>query len=202
MILPTATYRLQLREGVDFDAAIAYLAHLAEMGISHLYLSPVFTAAPGSTHGYDVTDPSEIDPALGGREGFERLSDAAQAAGIGLILDIVPNHTAFSLDNPWLVDVLRHGQDSRYAPHFDIDWEAGPLVLPWLEEPFEALAEQGKVGRSGDTLRIGELAIPLRPGVGDGGSAGAARGAGLACGALGARTRRGHAQAFLQRDRA
>ncbi|WP_099911229.1 malto-oligosyltrehalose synthase [Puniceibacterium antarcticum] len=165
MILPTATYRLQLREGVDFDAAIAYLGHLVEMGISHLYLSPIFTAAPGSTHGYDVTDPSEIDPALGGREGFKRLSDAAQAAKIGLILDIVPNHTAFSLDNPWLVDVLRHGQDSRYAPHFDIDWEAGPLVLPWLEEPFEALADQGKVIRSGETLRLGELAIPLRPGV-------------------------------------
>ena len=164
MKLPTATYRLQMRNGVDFDAAVAYLPHLRDLAISHLYLSPIFTAAPGSTHGYDVTDPGAIDPVIGGRDGFERLSDAARDAGIGLILDIVPNHTAFTLDNPWVVDVLRHGRDSRYARHFDIDWEAGPLTLPWLEEPFEALLEQGRVARTGDSLHIGNIDIPLRPG--------------------------------------
>jgi (1->4)-alpha-D-glucan 1-alpha-D-glucosylmutase len=164
MKLPTATYRLQLRGGVDFAAAAEFLPHLKSLGISHLYLSPIFTATPGSTHGYDVTDAGEIDPVLGGRAGFEALSAAAQTAGVGLILDLVPNHMAFSLSNPWLSDVLRHGQDSRYAGHFDIDWGEGPLVLPWLDQPFEALLAQGKVSRVDDTLIIGELALPLRPG--------------------------------------
>ncbi len=165
MILPTATYRLQLRCGIDFDAAAAYLPHLADLKISHLYLSPIFTATQGSTHGYDVTDPGEIDPALGGRDGYERLSRAAQAAGIGLILDLVPNHTAFTLENPWLTDVLKTGRDSAFAPHFDIHWDEGPVILPWLEQPFEALLEQGRVSRDGDMLRIGDLALPLRPDV-------------------------------------
>ncbi|WP_102108313.1 malto-oligosyltrehalose synthase [Oceaniglobus roseus] len=162
MKLPLATYRLQLRDGVDFDAAIAFLPHLTDLGITDLYLSPIFTATPGSTHGYDVTDPTEIDPALGGRVGFDRLSEAAQAAGIGLILDLVPNHTAFSLDNPWLIDVLREGRDSRHAKYFDIDWDEGPLVLPWLEQSFEALLAAGEVARDGDGLRIGGLTVPLR----------------------------------------
>ncbi len=164
MELPVATYRLQLREGIDFDAAAEFLPHLVDLGLSHLYLSPIFTATPGSTHGYDITDPTCIDPALGGRAGFDRLSDAAQAAGIGLILDLVPNHTAFDLSNPWLADVLRHGRGSRFAAHFDIDWDEGPLVLPWLEQPFEALVQEGAVRRDGDTLRIGDLRIPLAPG--------------------------------------
>lgn len=164
MTLPVATYRLQLREGVDFDAAIGFLPHLKDLGISHLYLSPIFTATTGSTHGYDVTDPTRIDPALGGDAGFERLADAAASAGIGLILDLVPNHTAFSVENPWLADVLRHGQGSRFAGHFDIDWDAGPLVLPWLAHPFEALLEQGEVVQRDGCLVIGGLSVPLRPG--------------------------------------
>lgn len=164
MILPVATYRLQLRNGIDFDAAAAFLPHLTDLGISHLYLSPIFTAVPGSTHGYDIIDPGEIDPALGGREGFDRLSRAAQGAGIGIILDLVPNHTAFHLANPWLCDVLRHGRDSRFARHFDIDWDEGPLVLPWLAEPFDALLAAGQVVRDGDALRIGEMSVPLRAG--------------------------------------
>ncbi|MBU0862387.1 MAG: malto-oligosyltrehalose synthase, partial [Alphaproteobacteria bacterium] len=107
MIPFTATYRLQLREGVDFAAAERYLPHLKANGISHLYLSPIFAAQTGSTHGYDVIDPNVIEPSLGGDDGFARLAAAAQAAGIGIIIDIVPNHTAFSLENPWLRDVLR-----------------------------------------------------------------------------------------------
>ncbi|WP_371158094.1 malto-oligosyltrehalose synthase [Jannaschia sp. 2305UL9-9] len=162
MRIPTATYRLQLRDGVDFDAAIAFLPHLTDMGISDLYLSPIFTAAPGSTHGYDVTDPSQIDPVLGGRDGFDRLATAAQAAGIGLIIDIVPNHTAFCLDNPWLMDVLRHGRNSAYCGHFDIHWDEGALILPWLTAPFEALLTDGKVHATEDTMVIDGLSLPLR----------------------------------------
>ena len=164
MKLPTATYRLQLRNGIDFVAATDFLPHLQDLGLSHLYLSPIFTATPGSTHGYDVTNPNEIDPVLGGRAGFDALSDAAKAAGIGLILDLVPNHMAFTLDNPWLLDVLRHGQDSNYAAYFDIDWDEGALVLPWLDQPFEALLEQGKVCLADGAMRIGDMDIPLRPG--------------------------------------
>ncbi|EJL35002.1 malto-oligosyltrehalose synthase [Novosphingobium sp. AP12] len=118
-----ATYRLQLRCGVDLDRARDLLPWLGELGVSHLYLAPPFHAASGSTHGYDVIDPTRIDPAIGGDAAFERLSEAAQSAGIGIVLDIVPNHMAFTPENPWLADVLRHGRESQYAPVFDIDWD-------------------------------------------------------------------------------
>jgi (1->4)-alpha-D-glucan 1-alpha-D-glucosylmutase len=162
-----ATYRLQLREGMTFARAAGLLPALEDLGISHLYLSPIFTAAAGSTHGYDVTDPTAIEPALGGREGFERLAAAARDHGIGLLLDIVPNHTAFALDNPWLRDVLRHGERSRWARHFDIDWSKGRLVLPFLPDPFEAMLEAGAIraadGEDGPELVAGDLAVPLTP---------------------------------------
>ncbi|NEX47787.1 malto-oligosyltrehalose synthase [Pseudotabrizicola algicola] len=166
-MLPLATYRLQMRNGVDFDTVIADIDALTRLGISHLYLSPVFTATTGSTHGYDVTRPDEIDPALGGLEGFRRLAEAARARGLGIILDIVPNHTAFSLENPWLVDVLRHGQASRYAQHFDIDWSAGRLVLPWLARPVQALLAEGALhvgqdARLGPVLVVDDLRLPLQ----------------------------------------
>ncbi|WP_394152203.1 malto-oligosyltrehalose synthase [Loktanella salsilacus] len=166
MIPMTATYRLQLRNGVNFAEAERYLPHLTANGISHLYLSPIFAAQTGSTHGYDVIDPNLIEPALGGEKGFARLATAAQAAGIGIIIDIVPNHTAFSLENPWLRDVLRHGAESRFAPHFDIDWSER-LLLPFLTDSFEALLEAGKVSldneADGPVLRVGDLAVPLNP---------------------------------------
>ncbi|MCZ4262627.1 malto-oligosyltrehalose synthase [Limimaricola sp. G21655-S1] len=166
--LPRATYRLQLREGVDFDTARRLVPYLAGLGISHLYLSPIFTAASGSTHGYDVTNPAEIDPCLGGRAGFEALAEAARAAGLGVILDIVPNHTAFHLENPWLRDVLRHGQDSRYARHFDIDWAKGRLVLPFLGQPFDEMLEAGafrlEEGDEGPQLATEHFAVPMSQG--------------------------------------
>ena len=162
--IPTATYRVQLRDGLDFDSLSSHLGYIADLGISHLYLSPIFTAGTGSTHGYDITDPSQIDPVLGGAEGFRALARAAQAAGLGIILDIVPNHTAFSPENPWLADVLRHGPASRYAPHFDIDWQAGPLILPFLPEPFEKLMAEDAFSVSDGMWRMGDLAIPLAEG--------------------------------------
>ncbi|KKK78334.1 hypothetical protein LCGC14_2844620, partial [marine sediment metagenome] len=167
--MPTACYRLQFREGMDFDRAAGLVPYLSGLGISHLYASPLFTAAPGSTHGYDVTDPTRIDPSLGGREGLERLSAALKAHGMGLILDIVPNHMAFGPDTPWLRDVLRHGQDSRYAGHFDIDWEAPALRLPWLADPFETMLERDAFAvedaDEGPVLVIdGGLRVPLAAG--------------------------------------
>jgi (1->4)-alpha-D-glucan 1-alpha-D-glucosylmutase len=167
MTLPRATYRLQLREGMTFGKAVERIGPIRDLGVSHLYLSPIFTATAGSTHGYDVTDPCAIDPALGGRDGFEALCHAAREAGLGVVIDIVPNHTAFSLENPWLLDVLRHGERSRWARHFDIDWGAGRLVLPFLPEPFEAMLDAGRIratdGPDGPLLCAGDLEIPLTP---------------------------------------
>ncbi|CAM4119914.1 malto-oligosyltrehalose synthase [Palleronia rufa] len=165
MTLPTSVYRLQFRNGMDFDRAASLVPYLARLGISHLYASPLFTAQPGSTHGYDVTDPGEIEPAIGGRDGLARLSAALRAEGLGLILDIVPNHMAFSVATPWLRDVLRHGPDSRFARHFDLDPEAGRIRLPWLTAPFEqVLAEGGfSVDRDDDgpVLVSDGLRVPL-----------------------------------------
>ena len=165
--IPVATYRIQLRDGVDFARAKALLPYLSDLGVSHLYLSPVFLASTGSTHGYDIIDPTRIDPVLGGRAGFEDLARAAQAQGMGIILDIVPNHTAFTLENPWLLDVLRHGRNSRYARHFDIDWGAGPLVLPFLPEPFEKMLADGAFTVADGEWRFGDAALPLADGNAD-----------------------------------
>jgi (1->4)-alpha-D-glucan 1-alpha-D-glucosylmutase len=153
MRLPTATYRLQFRGGMDFDRAATLVPYLDALGVSHLYASPLFTATPGSTHGYDITDPTEIDPTLGGRAGLERLSAALKSRGMGLVLDIVPNHMAFAPQTPWLRDVLRRGEDSRFARHFDLDTESERLRLPWLPDHFEEPSGRdvggGRRGRAG-----------------------------------------------------
>lgn len=159
-----ATYRVQLRGGLDFAALEGRLDAIAALGASHLYLSPILTAAPGSTHGYDVTDPTTIEAGLGGRGGFESLSRAAQARGLRVIVDIVPNHMAFGLDTPWLVDVLEHGPDSAHGDVFDIDWTAGSLALPWLEASLVEMAEAGDVSVAGGHLTAGALTLPLAPG--------------------------------------
>ena len=162
MILSTATYRLQLRDDVDFAKAARFLLHAQSLGASHLYLSPIFTAQPGSTHGYDVTNPAEINPTLGGRDGFLALLQAAKALGMGLIFDLVPNHTAFSLHSPWLCDVLRHGRDRGHAAHFDMDCDEAALILPWIDQPVEVALAKGLVSQQGGKLRIGALEIVLR----------------------------------------
>jgi (1->4)-alpha-D-glucan 1-alpha-D-glucosylmutase len=143
-----ATYRLQFRNGMTFDRAVEIVPYLSRLGISHLYASPIFTAVTGSTHGYDVTDCNEIDPAIGGREGFERLHAALRAAGMGLVLDIVPNHMAASLENRWWHSVIEEGEGSPFARHFDIDWNR-PLTLPVLGASF------------GEVLEAGDLALVM-----------------------------------------
>ncbi len=146
----TATYRLQLRgpqadpsgRAFGFAEAAAQVPYLRRLGVSHLYLSPVLTADPTSTHNYDVTDPTEINPELGGIDGLRELATVAHEAGLGLILDIVPNH--LGVENPrlnrWWWDVLSKGQGSEHEPYFDIDWHAdngagGRLGLPILGAP-------------------------------------------------------------------
>lgn len=150
MIVPTSTYRLQFRGDVTFERATKLVPYLKDLGISHLYASPIFTATKGSTHGYDIIDANEIDPAIGGRQGFDALSAALRKDGLGLILDIVPNHMAASVENPWWRDVLRHGRESAYARHFDIDWRR-KLTLPQLGKPLE------------DALAAGEFQLVCDP---------------------------------------
>lgn len=144
MSVPLATYRIQFRNGMTFDRAAALVPYLKRLGVSHLYASPIFTATTGSTHGYDVTDANEIDPSIGGREGFERMVKALKAEGLGLLIDIVPNHMAASLENPWWRDVVENGEKSRYAGHFDIDWSRR-LTLPFLGDTFEKVLETGDI---------------------------------------------------------
>ncbi|MGG7517848.1 malto-oligosyltrehalose synthase [Allorhizobium undicola] len=141
---PTATYRLQFRNGMTFSGAREILPHLVGLGVSHLYASPIFTAANGSTHGYDVADCNEIDPELGGEAGFVDLVEGLRAAGLGLILDIVPNHMSSGLKNRWWRDVIEWGEASPFAGFFDIDWQE-PLTLPFLGAPFEEVAAQGEI---------------------------------------------------------
>jgi (1->4)-alpha-D-glucan 1-alpha-D-glucosylmutase len=169
-----STYRLQLRgeaSGFAFTFADAekLLDYLDDLGVSHLYLSPIMTAASGSNHGYDVIDPTTVSPELGGREGLERLSAAARQRGMGVVVDIVPNHVGIDQprQNAWWWDVLRHGRSSDYATYFDIDWdldEDGRIVLPILGSD-EDVADL-KV--DGDLLRLGDLALPIAPGTADG----------------------------------
>ncbi|XPM56372.2 MAG: alpha-amylase family glycosyl hydrolase [Leptolyngbya sp. IPPAS B-1204] len=114
MQIPLATYRIQFHAGFNFQAAQAIVPYLAELGISDLYASPIFTARTGSTHGYDSVNPSEINPELGGAAGFEALSTDLKHHRIGWLQDIVPNHMAFDSQNYMLVDVLENGPDSHY----------------------------------------------------------------------------------------
>lgn len=149
MMIPTATYRIQFRNGMTFDRASGLVPYLKRLGISHLYASPIFTATTGSTHGYDVTDANEIDPAIGGHDGFERMVRALKAEGLGLILDIVPNHMAASLENSWWRDVVENGEKSRYARHFDIDCTRR-LTLPFLGDTVEKVLEAGEISLKAD----------------------------------------------------
>ena len=168
-----STYRLQMRgsaSGSAFTFADAenLLGYLDDLGVSHLYLSPILTAAPGSAHGYDVIDPTTVSAELGGAQGLARLSAAARARGMGLIVDIVPNHVGVEKpdQNAWWWDVLKHGRDSTYSSFFDIDWDldSGRIVLPVLGSDDDV----ADLVVDGDTLRLGDLVYPIAPGTATG----------------------------------
>ncbi|MGX1855391.1 malto-oligosyltrehalose synthase [Streptomyces sp. NPDC055299] len=165
---PTATYRLQLQPDFPFAAAERAVPHLAALGVSHLHLSPVLEAVPGSTHGYDVVDHATVRAELGGEAGLRALAATARSHGLGLVVDIVPNHMAvpepLSLNGP-LWQVLRDGPASPYARWFDIDWDAGHggrLLLPLLGGRLGEETRQLRV--DGEVLRYHGHAFPLRPG--------------------------------------
>jgi (1->4)-alpha-D-glucan 1-alpha-D-glucosylmutase len=170
----SSTYRLQMRgpasgQAFTFADALAQLDYLQALGVSHVYLSPILTAAEGSTHGYDVTDPTTVSAELGGPDGLARLSEAVHERGMGLIVDIVPNHLGVDdpQQNAWWWDVLAKGRDSAYAGYFDIDWSLNPeqkVVLP-------VLGDDGDVNDlevDGDLLRLGDRAWPIAVGTGSG----------------------------------
>jgi (1->4)-alpha-D-glucan 1-alpha-D-glucosylmutase len=154
MIRPRASYRLQLRKSFGFADAAKIAPYLAGLGVSHAYVSPVFKARPGSTHGYDITDHSQLNPQLGTEADYEGMIAAFRREGLGVILDIVPNHIGVGgADNPFWLDVLKWGPASHYAGWFDIDWSAhagpggGKLLAPVLGEQY------------GEALRAGKLAL-------------------------------------------
>ncbi len=145
---PRATYRLQFHREFTFDDAVKVVPYLARLGTSHVYASPILKARPGSTHGYDIVDHGEINPELGGEAAFLRLSETLRAHGLGLILDIVPNHMGVGgADNPWWLSVLEWGELSPQARVFDIDWERlganHKLVAPFLADRYGIVLEMG-----------------------------------------------------------
>jgi (1->4)-alpha-D-glucan 1-alpha-D-glucosylmutase len=169
-----ATYRLQLGPGFGFDDAAVLADYLAELGVSHVYLSPVLQAAPGSTHGYDVVDPGRVSQELGGAEGFARLRQACAARGMGVIVDVVPNHMSIaSTANAWWWDVIENGPSSRFAAHFDVDWAPGAgrrenrVLLPILGERYHDAVEGRlvRLERRGGAfvVRYREHVLPMAP---------------------------------------
>ncbi len=168
------SYRVQLHQGFTFADAERIVPYLADLGISHLYLSPPFEAVAGSMHGYDVIDPTVLAPALGGETGFRSLAATCERNDLGIIIDIVPHHMAATPDNRWWRDVLRFGRDSPSARWFDIDWDAeaeGRLLLPILGDHIGVELDEGRVrlvpDHDGDEVVLLELAggtrLPLSP---------------------------------------
>ncbi len=181
--MPTSTYRLQLGPDLTLDDAAAQVPYLAALGVTHLYLSPVLRAAPGSTHGYDVVDHDEVSPVLGGLPALHRLARTAHAAGLGLVLDIVPNHMAVptpAWHNRALWSVLAEGPDSPYATWFDVDWSGGDgaVLMPVLGDRIGAVLARGELTLAWDALpgdvpgardgspvlRYYDHVFPVRPG--------------------------------------
>jgi (1->4)-alpha-D-glucan 1-alpha-D-glucosylmutase len=164
-VTPSSTYRLQLRPEFDFAAAADLADYLHRLGVGAMYASPMLDAVPGSTHGYDVVDPTRARPELGGEAGRQELSARLREIGLALVVDIVPNHVSVVTPaNPWWTDLLRHGRESRYAKYFDIDWSRKRLLLPVLGSD-EDIA---KLTVDGDALVYYEHRFPIAPGTGDG----------------------------------
>ncbi|MDT7728283.1 MAG: (1-_4)-alpha-D-glucan 1-alpha-D-glucosylmutase [Actinomycetota bacterium] len=166
MTVPSSTYRLQLRPEFSFSDAAEIVDYLRQLGVGAMYASPVLDAAPGSTHGYDVVDPTRARPALGGEEARQALAGMLREAGLGLIVDIVPNHLSVEVPkaNPWWWHLLKHGRTSRYAKYFDVDWSRGRLLLPVLGDD-DAVTE---LTVDGDELTYYDHRFPIAPGTGDG----------------------------------
>jgi len=175
--IPSSTYRIQFNRGFRFSDARDLVPYLHELGINDLYASPRFKAKKASSHGYDVADPQRVNSELGTEEEFDELDQKLKDYGMGLILDIVPNHMAASHQNPWWMDVLENGPSSAYADYFDIDWHPATTKAAFLQENKVLLPVLGdlygnaienqelllKLDEKGFHLRYDELRFPLDP---------------------------------------
>lgn len=170
-----ATYRMQFNRDFTFAEAHTLVPYLAELGVSHLYASPIFKAAPGSTHGYDVVDYSEINPEIGTRQELDVLVQELRLHEMGLIIDYVPNHMGIENGaNTWWQDLLENGRMSRYAEYFDIDWHPAKrelrnkVLLPFLGEQYGEILERGELrlvfGEGRFALHYWDTPFPLDPG--------------------------------------
>ena len=173
---PRATYRLQLNAQFTLKHARFILPYIARLGISHLYLSPLLKARPGSLHGYDVTDHSMLNPEIGTLDEFESFARAAREHELGIIVDIVPNHMAVMADdNGWWLDVLENGPAAEHAQYFDIDWlpirasMAHRLLVPVLGKQYGYALEDGELKVEFDaeqgsfSVRYYEHCFPIDP---------------------------------------
>ena len=172
LVVPLATYRIQLCPGFGFSQCREVLPYLAMLGISHIYASPIFKARPGSQHGYDVCDHQALNPELGTPEEFEALMNRCKELGLGWIQDIVPNHMAVSGDNGMLVDVLENGEFSKYINYFDIEWDhpyksmAGRMLAPFLGGYYSQALESGEIqlkfDQAGFSVNYYDIKFPVR----------------------------------------
>jgi (1->4)-alpha-D-glucan 1-alpha-D-glucosylmutase len=174
-MIPTATYRLQLRPDFGFARAAEIAGYLAELGVSHAYFSPYLQATPGSTHGYDVVDPTQVNRELGGAEAHAHMVQQLRAHGLGQVIDVVPNHMAItSAENRFWWDLLEHGRSSRYAAYFDIDWRPAEarlhdkVLLPILGDHYGRVLESGAicVQRAGARFELrvyDDKVLPVNP---------------------------------------
>lgn len=172
MRIPRATYRIQFQSGFKFEAAKNIIPYLSELGISDLYASPIFKARAGSTHGYDVVDPTQLNPELGTSEDFEALVNEIKRHDMGWVQDIVPNHMAYDSENSWLMDVLENGTDSEASDYFDIDWEhpyedfKGRVLAPMLGNFYGQCLDNGEIqlnyDESGLSVNYYSLRLPVK----------------------------------------
>jgi (1->4)-alpha-D-glucan 1-alpha-D-glucosylmutase len=174
-IVPRATYRLQFNEKFRLTDALALVPYLRELGVSHVYASPLFKARPHSSHGYDVCDYTQLNPEIGNEDELAQLIGALRENQMGLVLDIVPNHMGIGApENHWWWDVLTHGASSQYASYFDIDWESddprlrGKVPLPILEDRYGRTLEKGALQAAPVDGRLvlcyHDNELPLAPG--------------------------------------
>lgn len=159
-VIPRATYRFQFNRDFTFRNATDLAPYLARLGVSHCYASPLLKSRPGSPHGYDIIDHTRLDDEIGTQEDFDHFVHVLREHGMGLVVDIVPNHMGIGKDNPWWMDVLENGPASAYSAYFDIDWRSlkpslyGKVLLPVLG------------GQYGEILRSGQLQLSFDDGTG------------------------------------
>ncbi len=170
MKAPTATYRIQFNKNFTFNDLKAILPYLKQLGVSHIYASPIFQAKSGSMHGYDITDPNEINAELGGRVAFDSLVREVSALGLGWLQDIVPNHVSYSVENKQIVDIMAKGAGSGYACFFDVNWNypspklRGKLFVPFLAQPLSQCLKERQftlISNNGFKIGYGGLEYPV-----------------------------------------